>query len=600
MKHAVRRCIRTSHAYKPSFGPYGERLSFVTGITGNPQAWTLESPGAWPRRLTYSERDITFAIWSHTDDQLIVGEDTPGGGTSYYLYTLSDNSMVTLVDEPDICWWGGWGPEGQRIAYASNRRRENAFDIFVLDVKTHETELVHESNGWCGVEDWAPTGDALLLKETHSEVEQDLYQLSLSDGTLTCLTTTTGPIRCDSPNWEHSTDSIYFVTDYDADTSYVAQLDVEQGDLKPVVSHDRWGIDGVNVHDETGRFVCGLNVDGYTDLLVGNITNPDAATRFESVDLPDGVMGEASFAPDGDRVALTVSSRTAGTNVHVVDLNTSQAEQWTRALPLGAPSRVAPEIVRYESFDGLEVPAFYSVPPDADRKRPLPAIMDIHGGPEDQRRPGFVDTIGCFLESGYAVFEPNIRGSTGYGAAYETLDDGRNRMDVVEDVRLGAEWLRSRPEIDENRIVIHGASYGGFVALLTAATYPKLWAAVVEVAGITDLVTFLENTGEWRRELREAEYGSLDEDREFLESISATRRAIEIEAPVLAIHGEKDRRVPLSETEQFVETARSAGVPVETLFLEEGHQLRSADARIEAYGAALDFLDRQINGESDD
>jgi dipeptidyl aminopeptidase/acylaminoacyl peptidase len=251
-------------------------------------------------------------------------------------------------------------------------------------------------------------------------------------------------------------------------------------------------------------------------------------------------------------------------------------------------------LIHYETFDDREIPAFFTLPEDAPEGE-TPVIVDIHGGPESQRRPSFSGLTQYYLSRGYAVFEPNVRGSSGYGKAYTHLDDVRKRMDSVKDIRAAVDWLHDQPAVDPDRVVAYGGSYGGFVVLAALSAYPDLWAAGVDVVGIANFVTFLENTGAWRREHREAEYGSLEDDREFLESISPTSNADQIEAPLFVLHGANDPRVPVGEAEQIVEEVRDHGVPVEKrIFEDEGHGITKLENRIEAYTAVVEFLDEHV------
>jgi dipeptidyl aminopeptidase/acylaminoacyl peptidase len=242
----------------------------------------------------------------------------------------------------------------------------------------------------------------------------------------------------------------------------------------------------------------------------------------------------------------------------------------------------------------VEIPALFSLPADAPEAK-TPAIVDIHGGPESQRRPSFSAVTQYFLDRGFAVLEPNVRGSTGYGKTYTHLDDVEKRMDSVADIEAGVEWLHEHPAIDPARIAAMGGSYGGFMVLAALTEYPDLWAAGVDIVGIADFTTFLENTGSWRRALREAEYGSLDRDREFLESISPLNSVEKIEAPLFVLHGENDPRVPVGEARQVAEKAAKTGVPVETLiFDDEGHGFTKLENRIEAYTRIADFLAKHV------
>ncbi|MFB6256158.1 MAG: alpha/beta hydrolase family protein, partial [Haloplanus sp.] len=242
----------------------------------------------------------------------------------------------------------------------------------------------------------------------------------------------------------------------------------------------------------------------------------------------------------------------------------------------------------------------FSLPATDTGHGETPVVVDVHGGPESQRRPSFGRVKQYLLSRGYAVFEPNVRGSTGYGKAYTHLDDVENRMDAVADLKAGVDWLHDHPAVDPGRIAVMGASYGGFMTLAAMTAYPDVWAAGVDIVGIANFVTFLENTGDWRRELREAEYGSLADDREMLESISPINHVGDIAAPLFVLHGENDPRVPVSEAHRIVEGAREAGVPVrELIFEDEGHGFTKLENRIDAYTAVVEFLDTHLGAVAD-
>jgi Dipeptidyl aminopeptidases/acylaminoacyl-peptidases len=224
-----------------------------------------------------------------------------------------------------------------------------------------------------------------------------------------------------------------------------------------------------------------------------------------------------------------------------------------------------------------------------------PTIVDIHGGPESQRRPSFSSVRQYFLNHGYAVFEPNVRGSSGYGRTYSELDDVENRLDSVADIKSAVEWLSDYPEVDPDRVAVKGGSYGGFMVLSALTEYPELWAAGIDIVGIANFVTFLENTGDWRRSLREREYGSLEDDRAFLEEISPINNVESIQAPLFVLHGANDPRVPVDEARQIAEEAGEQGVPVRKLiFDDEGHGFSKRDNQIEAYSEIVEFLDTHV------
>ncbi|WP_327051318.1 S9 family peptidase [Halomicrococcus gelatinilyticus] len=594
------RYLNVRSAHSASFGPDGERLTFLMDTTGVPQVWRLDEPRSWPTQMTFYDERVTFASWSPERDELVFGMDE-GGNERAQLFRLDgDGEAITpLTAKPDAKHrWGGWNSDGSQFAFTSNRRDEAVFDVYVQDrdARGDDAELVYEGDGWLTVAGWSPDDDRLVVSEAYSSFDQDLYVLDLASGDLEHVTPHEGDVRYQSVQWGPEGDALYLVTDEGADTMYLARLDLATTELETVEEGGDWNVDGVALDEDTGRLVYSRNEDGYTDLTVAELTGERTLREFPTPNLPRGVAGGVSFGPDAEQFAITVTGSTNNTNVYVVETETGDAERWTDASTAGIPPEtfVRPRLVHYETFDDRDIPAFFSVPEDATDGE-TPVVVDIHGGPESQRRPSFHAVKQYFLNRGYAYFEPNVRGSSGYGREYTHLDDVENRMDSVADIEAAVEWLHDQPAVDPDRIVAMGGSYGGFMVLAALTEYPDLWAAGVDVVGIANFVTFLENTGDWRRELREAEYGSLEEDREFLESVSPINNIQDIEAPLYVLHGENDPRVPVGEAEQIADEAAEQGVPVEKLiFPDEGHGFTKLENRIEAYTSIADFLDEHV------
>ena len=619
----VERYLRIRSAYSPSFAPDGS-LAFLTDTTGVAQVWHLEGPMRWQSQVSFDDEAVSFASFSPERDELIYGMDEGGNERTQFFRVAPDGSdLMALTDMPDAKHrWGGWSHDGERFAFASNRRDERVFDIYTQarDETGDDARLVCETDGWYSAVGWSPDDGRIAVREARSNFDHDLYVLDVESGEMEHVTPHDGDVRYSSVNWSPDGDSFYLVTDEGEgeDTLYLARLDLRSGEVEKLVdgcyqtasdepaerssADEGYNIDGVSVDDETGRVVYGRNVEGYTDLRTAQLRD-GSLEELPKPDIPESIAGGTSFGPDGDLFAVTVTRRKENANVYVVEFETGEATRWTDAATAGIPREtfVEPTTVRYESFDGLSVPALFTTPSDSEvRDRdgaepPYPVIVDIHGGPESQRRPSFSGLRQYLLANGYALFEPNVRGSTGYGKEYTQLDDVRKRMDSVKDIRAGLDWLAERDDVDNDRIAAYGGSYGGFMVLASLAEYPERWAAGIDVVGIANFVTFLENTGEWRRELREAEYGSLEDDREFLESISPTNNADRIRAPLLVMHGANDPRVPVEEAEQIAEKVAEQDVPVEKLIFEdEGHGFSKLENRIDAYSTMVEFLDEHV------
>ncbi|OYR58730.1 S9 family peptidase [Halorubrum halodurans] len=601
-RYDVERYLNVRGAGGATLGPDG-RLSFLLDATGTSQVWSVDRPLAWPEQHTFFEERVTFVDASPERAEAVFGMDE-GGNERAQLYRLDfeTGAITDLTERPEAKHrWGGWAGDGERFAFASNRREEATFDVYVQgrEETGDDAELVHAGDGWLSVAGWSPDDDRLIVHEAHSSYDHDLYTLEVGSGELTHHTPHDGDVRYGSPEWGPDGEALYLVTDRRSDTLRLERLELATGEFAVVVDGggDGWNVDGVAIHEESRRVVYSRNVDGYTEITVGELVAPDRVDEFPAPDLPRGVAGGVSFGPDGDRFAITATGSTDNANVHVVETTTGETERWTNASTAGIPrdTFVEPELVHYPTFDGREIPAFLSTPESETPESGYPVVVDVHGGPESQRRPSFGAVKQYLLNGGYAVLEPNVRGSSGYGRAYAALDDVEKRMDSVADLRAGVEWLHDHPEVDPDRVVAMGGSYGGFMVLAALTEYPELWAAGVDVVGIANFVTFLENTGDWRRELREAEYGSLEEDREFLESISPINNVEAIESPLFVLHGANDPRVPVSEAERIVEEARERDVPVRKLiFDDEGHGFSKLENRIEAYRTIVEFLEEHV------
>ncbi len=594
----IDRYLNIRSAYAPTFGPEGETLSFLMDTTGSPQVWTLEEPGEWPEQYTFYDDGISFATWSPAERCLIFGKDRGGNErVQFYLLRESDLTIDPLTDRPaKKHLWGGWDSTGSKFAFSSNRRDGSRFDAYVQYVEDGtEAKCVCEGRGWLHVNEWSPDDERLLLTDFQSNSDQYLYIHNLETGETRRLTPESERCRYLYSNWGPGGEYVYTATDRETDTLSLARIDVSKGQVDILRNDTNWNVDGLMIHQESGRMVFQRNVDGYSDLSLMQI-NGDSLEELKGPDLPEGVVGSMDFDPAGEQLALTLTGATRNANLYNLEIDTGRTDQWTRASTAGIPrSRFQNvDLVRFESFDGRNIPAFFTEPETVGGDT-FPVIVDIHGGPESQRRPSFRSLRQYFVHHGYGVFEPNVRGSSGYGIEYMSLDNVEKRMDSVKDIRAGVEWLGEREEVDPDRIAAYGGSYGGFMVLASLTKYPDLWAAGVDVVGIANFVTFLENTGEWRRKHREAEYGSLEEDREFLEEISPINHVEDIQAPLLVLHGENDPRVPVGEAEQIVEKVRERGVPVEKLiFPDEGHGFQKLENRKKAYRKVVEFLDRYV------
>ncbi|MEX1176856.1 MAG: S9 family peptidase [Nitriliruptor sp.] len=553
------------------------------------------------------------------DDVLLLATDE-GGNERHQLFTAGadpaepyrgpDELDPLVVDPEFIHRPGGITRDGRTLAYATNRGDGVAFDTWVRDLVTGEERCVLATGGWTGPGGFSPDGRFLAVTEvTTRPGDNRVYLLDLD-----ARGGAHGPVDRDHPavvellphdDLEPSSvgtpswlpDSSAFVLSADVGRDHAA---LWRG--RPVPAPEGTVDVELEVVIETGWSTGGAFDWSGTHLLVS--WNEDGISRAElrdphtlevrgPVPLPgDGVVGGYRFTRDGRWLAYSYSSPLVPGDGWLVDTSSAALTRLTVSpCEVDPATFVDAELVRFPSFDGLEIPAFVMRPRPAADGAPAPVVVVIHGGPESQHRPSFGALTQYLVASGFAVVAPNVRGSTGYGKAYQHLDDVDKRLDSVADLAAVHAWLGTQDDLDQDRAALYGGSYGGYMVLAGLAFQPELWAAGVDVVGMSDLVTFLENTSSWRRAFREREYGSLEHDRDVLEAASPINRVDHMRAPLLIIHGANDPRVPLSEAEQIHEVLSGRGVRCDLLVYEdEGHGLAKLANRIDAYPKVADFL----------
>jgi dipeptidyl aminopeptidase/acylaminoacyl peptidase len=592
-------------AYAPSFAPDGAALAFISNITGVPQVWRVPSEGGWPDQLTFFGERVSSVAYAPVGDTLLFGMDV-GGSERTQLFLLADGGarLVALTEQfPQAIHYldgasGGWSPDGRRIAFASNRRSAADFDIYVQEVGPSaqgQPELIYEARGTNRALAWGPDGSWLVVQAYHAPANQDLYRLDLGSGALTLLTPHQGDARFAKAQLAPDGRALYCVTDAGSDLLYPARLDLETLELRRIEAVDAWDVDELALSPDGRTLAIAFNADGRSSWRLIDLAG---GRELPAPQLPGGMLFSAArWSPDSAALAFDFTGPRNNCDLWLhTPASGNAARQVTRSSRAGLPreSFVEPELVRYASFDGRMIPAWLYRPQGA-APAGLPVIVDVHGGPESQRRVEFNAVYQYFLSCGYALLAPNVRGSTGYGKAYEKLDNVERRLDSVADLAYAARWLQTSGLADPARIAVMGGSYGGYMVLAALTEYPELWAAGVDIVGIANWITFLENTGPWRRHLREAEYGSLEHDRELLTQLSPLHKVDRIRAPLLVIHGANDPRVPVGEAEQIVESLRRRSNPVEYLrFEDEGHGIVKLANRLVCYPAIARFLDQYL------
>ncbi|MFN2431871.1 MAG: prolyl oligopeptidase family serine peptidase [Gemmatimonadota bacterium] len=613
----------------------GRGVFIVTRFGDVQQLHRVDAPGGARHQLTFFDEPLAAAERRPGTPELVFSMDS-GGGEFYQLYLLNPATGRDrlLTDGRSRNLFGRWSADGRRFAFTSTRRDGRSNDVWIAEldrsagapgevalaetISPDATRLVLEAPDgalWSGV-DWDATGSHLLVVQYVSVVDSRLHLLDPDRGELRLVAggdERPGNYTGVSPRFTADGRGVFLATDALSEFLQLARLDLESGKLRVLTSEIPWDVEGFALSDDGRRAAFVVNEGGLSRLY---LLDP-ATLRHERVDsVPVGVLSDPKFSPDGSRLAFTLNGPTTPSDVFTLELEAlpgsasevlgegtpdplraRELTRWTfsEVGGLDTGTFVTPELVEYDSFDGRRIPAFVYRPAGPG---PHPVVVGIHGGPESQERPVFNPAYQFWVvEQGLAVVTPNVRGSSGYGKSYVKLDDGRLREDSVRDVGALLDWIATRPDLDASRIAVAGGSYGGYMVLASLVHYGDRLRAGVDVVGISNFVTFLENTQEYRRDLRREEYGDErdPEMRAFLDSISPNRNAGRIGVPLLVAQGANDPRVPVTEAEQIVAAVRAAGNEVWYVnALNEGHGFQKKENRDLYAQIVATFFERHL------
>lgn len=475
--------------------------------------------------------------------------------------------------------------DGGLMAYSSTARNGADRDIWIRNTRTGESRLLLKEGGSWTPMDFSPDGKELLVMKYVSAAESYPGAVNVETGKLEMFPVDGGKASFGRFAFAPDGKGVYFISDepLDGQAQEFKSLryhDIHTNQLRRVGPVIDWDVQGFDISQDGSRLAYTSNEDGITHLRVLALPSMQEVALPE---LPIGVISGASFSPDGKRLAVTLNSATSPSDIYVIDLAAQQSTRWTRSEVggLDASTFVAPSLIRYPTFDEVDgkprtIPAFYYKPAKVSGK--LPVIINIHGGPEGQSYPSFNPTAQFLAnEMGVAMLVPNVRGSSGYGKTYLSLDNAEKREDSVRDIGALLDWIAQQPELDASRVGVMGGSYGGYMVLASMQHYPEKIRAGIDVVGISDFVTFLTNTESYRRDLRRAEYGDERDPamRAVFDKISPLKNAYKIQSALFVAQGKNDPRVPWTEAEQIAKAARDNGGPVwYLLFDDEGHGFR--------------------------
>jgi dipeptidyl aminopeptidase/acylaminoacyl peptidase len=584
----LRSLLELPQAWPLAFAADGATLLVASDVPGTRQLFLLSPASGELEQVTDFPEPVAGRL---LPDGRILLEIDEGGNERTQLYLLEPGGTPQpLVVDPRFNHWApAISRDGSLLAYATNRDNGRDFEVVARQLVSGE-ERTFELRGYLDVHGFSPDG-RWIVAERLGELsgDSDLFLVDVETGDVVHATPHEGSAKYATPSWLPDSSGLYAATNALGDTLSLARYDLGTGEWQ-IALESKWDLECAV--DDAGRSLLVIaNEDGWSRV---ELRDPETLELRGEVPLPGrGLVAQPVFSRDGSRLAFAFSSPREPLQTHLYDLDSGELRRLTGS---GAVDGVDPELHRFASFDGEEIPVFLFEPPG---EGPFPVVVTVHGGPESQWLPYFSQGFGPFTQflvsRGYAVAAPNVRGSSGYGKRFEHLDDVEHRLDAVRDLAELHSWLSARPRIDGSRAVVYGRSYGGYMTLAALAFQPELWAAGISFVGISNLVTFLENTSEYRRAAREREYGSLARDRDVLERISPASRIDDIRAPLFLEHGRNDPRVPVGESEYIHRVLTEKGVRCELVIYEdEGHSIEKLPNRVDAFERAVAFLDEVL------
>lgn len=631
-QYTVQQYLNIKAAIAPSFSPDGSHMAFLSNASGTFQVWVMKLPGGEPKQLTNYDDNVSFVRWLGDGSGMIFGKAKGGDENTQFYWMKADGTGVrALTDAPTVRHnFGLVTEDGKVIAYASNERNRQFFDIYAMEIATGREELQYQQDGSNSVVAVNDAGTKIIVSRDGGELSLDnnLYLIDVRSKIEILLTPHKGAAQFVSANFV--ADGIVFAHNDGREFIQLAQMrkkNAARDDWTPenreasILDNTNWDVGDVEMNNYGSTIAYTINRDGYSDLYLrkyetgGKPLITTVAKNSEQVKLLEpGVISGPVFSKDQDKLAFSMSSPTKPSSIWVYELVSKRLTRVTMPDTAGIPlvSFIGPKLVKYRSFDGREISAWYYEPsrqrsfslkmndPKETEglkasKPTVPAIVSIHGGPEAQERPGFNAMYQYYLSRGYGILAPNVRGSTGYGKTFTHLDDVKKREDSVKDIAAGVEWLKTTGGADPRRVAVMGNSYGGYMTLAAITLYPDLWAAAVDTVGISNWESFLKNTSGYRRRQREVEYGRLDKDIDFLRSVSPIKKIDRIKCPLFVIAGRNDPRVPWTEGQQIVDAIRKRGGIVEwKVYEDEGHGITKLKNRLELYPLVADFLDKNM------
>lgn len=584
---------KANSASAAQYSPDGKQIAYITTLTGSPQAWIIPAQGGEPRQVTTGSDPVSGLRWS--PDGKLAYAVSPGGGYNAQLFLgTPDGAPAKRINEGEANTFpGDFAPDG-RYYFRSNARSPASTDTWLYDPATGEAKLAIEMESVGNVED--VLGHLAVVNRLVTRGNNNLWLEDLRTHRSMLLTPHQGSAQSTGLFGKDS-NTVYIAHNIGRDRMGLGRVDISADGRTfkrtELAERDDAELDAFILDDAKDQALLKWNVAGRNELELLDLASN---TRRRLPDAPAELVGSTDFSPDGKRVVLTLSGAAAPADLWQLDLASGQYTRLTFSPTPGVDlaTLVKPELRTFKAHDGLELSGWLYLPKDF--KAPGPVVLSFHGGPEGQERPAFRAEYQALLASGIAVFAPNIRGSSGFGKKFMSLDNHAGRFDANKDIKAAADFLVAERIGAKGRLGIVGGSYGGYVVMVAVTDYPDTFAAGANLFGMVNFETFFAQSTPWMGAISTGEYGDPKTQLQLLRDLSPIHKLDRVKTPLLVMHGANDTNVPVVEAEQVVAALKKRGVPVEyVLFPDEGHGWRKQANRVRSTVEMAAFFSKHLN-----
>ena len=596
-KYSINQFYQNNRISGGAFSDDETKLLVSSDESGIFNVYEIDIASGEKTQKTFSEKESFFAIDYLPGTNHILYSADKGGNEINHIYLMYEDGKISDLTpgENEKASFAGWSKDKKSMYYISNKRNPKFFDFYKMKVDTWKSEMLYQNDNGINISDMSEDESWFSFSQTITTSENKLFLTNRVDKSTIELSVEPGSYS--SSGFSNDNKYFFFITDVGEEFSYLVKYEIETG-KEEVLFQTNWDVMYSYLSESEKYRVTAVNEDGKNTLFIKNLVN-NSDVFFPAI--PDGDIKGVRISKSEKKIRLTLGTSKSPNNIYVYDMDSKKLKKLTETLnpEINANDLVEAEVVRYPSFDGLEIPAIYYKPLDATKRNKVPALVWVHGGPGGQSRTGYSSFIQYLVNNGYAILAVNNRGSSGYGKTFYKMDDLNHGDKDLKDCIWGKKWLQNQDYIDAEKIGIIGGSYGGYMTMAAMTFTPDEFKVGVNIFGVTNWLRTLKSIPPYWESFRNALYKEMGDpttaDSVRLYEISPVFHSDKVKNPVMVLQGANDPRVLKIESDEIVAGIEANGITVEyVVFDDEGHGFRKKENEIEAYGKVLSFLEKYL------